>query len=126
MKRTLLAVLSLALLLSCLAITATAQENSEAPINSLSVDPRQNAELGNYTGTETGQPTTGMPRTENQPNGLAPSTANMNGSATNSDTQKIPPAGLNGLPLARSEANPNNNAAQTSQTRGGKPHTPSK
>ena len=126
MKRTLLAVLSFALLLSAFAITAAAQENSEGPINSLSVDPRQNAELGNYTGTETGQPTTGMPRTENQPNGLAPSIAPMTGSGATTDTQRIPPAGVNGLPLARSESNPNNNAAQTKQTRGGKPHTPSK
>jgi hypothetical protein len=126
MKKTFLAVLSLTILLGGLAITAAAQENSEGPINTLSVNPRQNAELGNYTGTETGQPTTGMPRTENQPNGLVPSTTPMTGSGSTTDTQRVPPAGLNGLPLARSEANPNNNAAQTKQTRGGKPHTPSK
>ena len=126
MKRTLLAVLSLTLLLSCLAITAAAQENSEGPINSLSVDPRQNAELGNYTGTESGQPNSSAPRTENQPNGLVPSTAPMTGSGSTTDTQRVPPAGINGLPLARSEANPNNNAAQTKQTRTGKPHRLSK
>jgi hypothetical protein len=126
MKRTLLAVFSLMILLSGLAITAAAQENSVGPINTMSVDPRQNAELGNYTGTETGQPTTGMPRTENQPNGLMPSTGTMTGSATTTDTQSVPPAGGNGLPLARSEANPNNNAAQTRQAPGGKPRTASK
>ena len=126
MKRTLLAVLSLMMLLSVLTIAAVAQENSEGPINTISVDPRQNAELGNYTGTETGQPTTGTPRTENQPNGLIPAAAPMTGSGATVDTQRTPPAGGNGLPLARSEANPNNNAAQTKQTRTGKPHTPSK
>src|SRR4051794_37770350 len=105
MKKTFLAVLSLTILLGGLAITAAAQENSEGPINTLSVNPRQNAELGNYTGTETGQPTTGMPRTENQPNGLVPSTPPMPGSGSTTDTQRVPPAGLNGLPLARSEAN---------------------
>ena len=126
MKKTMLAVLSFVLLFSGLAISAAAQENSEGPINSLSLDPRQNAELGNYTGTETGQPTTGMPRTENQPNGLVPSTSATTGSGATTDTQRVPPAGISGQPLARSEANPNNNAAQTKQTRGGKPHTPSK
>src|SRR5690349_18651511 len=104
-------------------IAAAAQENSEGPINTLSVNPRQNAELGNYTGTETGQPTSGLPRTESQPNGLVPSTATMTGSGSIGTPQQKPPAGINGLPLAHTEANPNNNSAQANQ---GPPAKPAK
>src|SRR5215471_2265214 len=121
MKRTLLPVLSFVLLLSGLAVTAAAQESAEGPINTLSLDPRQNAELGNYTGTESGQPNSSAPRTENQPNGLVTPTANMSGSAGGGDTQRIPPAGGNGLPLARSEANPRNNSTQAQQRTPAKP-----
>ncbi len=121
MKTTLLAVLSFVLLLSGLAITAAAQENSEGTINTLSVNPRQNAELGNYTGTESGQPSESVPGSESQPNGLVPSNTRMTGSGNNGNTQGIPPVGQNGSPQARSEANPNNNAAQAKKPGAAKP-----
>ncbi|HZP23231.1 MAG TPA: hypothetical protein VFB04_07280 [Terriglobales bacterium] len=52
-------------------------------INTLSVNPRQNQELTNSTGTETGQPTEAVPGSETEPNGLVPVTSNMVGSGSN-------------------------------------------
>lgn len=121
MKTTLLAVLSFMLLLSGLAINAAAQENSEGTINTMSVNPRQNAELGNYTGTESGQPSESVPGSESQPNGLIPSTTRMTSSGNNGNTEGTPPAGQNGLSLAQSESNPNNNAAQAQKPEAARP-----
>ena len=52
-------------------------------INSLSVNPRQNAEMTNSTGTESGQPTADVPGSANEPNGLIPVTSDMVGSGSN-------------------------------------------
>ena len=52
-------------------------------INTLSVNPRQNQELTNSTGTETGQPSEAVPGSEAEPNGLVPVTTNMVGSGSN-------------------------------------------
>ena len=52
-------------------------------VNSLSVNPRQNQELTNSTGTESGQPSDAVVGSDNQPNGLAPVTSNMVGSGSN-------------------------------------------
>jgi len=64
-------------LLSCGVVWA---QEGEGTVNSLSVNPRQNVEMTNTTGTESGQPTAAVPRSENQPNGLIPVTSNMSGS----------------------------------------------
>jgi len=52
-------------------------------VNYLSVNPRQNQEMTNTTGTETGQPSPAEPGSENMPNGLIPVTSNMAGSGSN-------------------------------------------
>ena len=52
-------------------------------VNYLSVNPRQNQEMTNSTGTETGQPSPAVPGSENLPNGLIPVTTNMTGSGSN-------------------------------------------
>jgi hypothetical protein len=71
-------------------------------INTLSVNPRQNAELTNSTGTETGQPSESVPGSEDQANGLVPSTTEMS-----------PPAGnRNGQPAATARSAAPNTAAQ--------------
>lgn len=53
------------LLLGGLSLTAAAQDGT---INSLSVNPRQNIDLGNYAGTETGQPDDYVDETQSQDN----------------------------------------------------------
>jgi hypothetical protein len=60
---------------------ATAQQGGT--INSLSVNPRQNLELTNSTGTQSGQPSDSVPGSESQENGLVPVTSNMVGSGSN-------------------------------------------
>ncbi len=64
--------------LSCAALWA-----QNGTINSLSVNPRQNLELTNSTGTETGQPSDAVPGSQNDDNGLVPVTSNMVGSGSN-------------------------------------------
>jgi hypothetical protein len=64
--------------LSCAALWA-----QNGTINSLSVNPRQNLELTNSTGTETGQPSDSVPGSESQENGLVPVTSDMVGSGRN-------------------------------------------
>ena len=64
--------------LSCAALWA-----QNGTVNSLSVNPRQNLELTNSTGTETGQPSDAVPGSESQDNGLVPVTSNMVGSGSN-------------------------------------------
>ena len=54
-------------------------------VNSLSVNPRQNEDLTNSTGTETGQPSDSVPGSEAQDNGLARSTSNMTGTGSNAN-----------------------------------------
>lgn len=59
-------------------LTGVAMAQS-GPINVVTVDPRENADLVNTTGTETGQPTDMAPRSYNMSNGLNPVTTNMSG-----------------------------------------------
>jgi len=74
-------VLQIAMAVGLLCGVGMAQQSGT--INTLSVNPRQNLELTNSTGTETGQPSDAVPGSENQPNGLVPVTSNMNGSGSN-------------------------------------------
>jgi hypothetical protein len=80
-------------------------------INSMSTNPRQNVELSNSTGTESGQPSDSVPGSQSQENGLMPVTSNMVGSGSNGDmgqsARGAKPA------TAATEAKPaaNNNAA---------------
>ncbi len=71
-----------ALFLAATTLAMAAQENSGGTINTLSVNPRQNLELTNSTGTETGQPSDAVPGSEGQENGLVPVTSNMEGSGS--------------------------------------------
>jgi hypothetical protein len=52
-------------------------------VNTLSVNPRQNQEMTNSTGTESGQPTNDVPGSQNEPNGLIPVTSDMSGYGSN-------------------------------------------
>ena len=52
------------------------------PINVVTVDPRENADLANTTGTETGQPSDLVPRSYNSSNGLTPVTGNISGNGS--------------------------------------------
>jgi len=75
----------------CLSLGALWAQQS-GTINGLSVNPRQNEELTNSTGTETGQPSDSVPGSENQDNGLVPVTSNMGGSASQTNPNQ-PAAG---------------------------------
>jgi len=78
-------------------------------INTLSVNPRQNQELTNSTGTETGQPSDAVPGSETEPNGLVPVTSNMVGSGSNGNmNQSVAPNKREG-----ETANAASNGAQT-------------
>ena len=59
-------------------------------INTLSVNPRQNQELTNTTGTETGQPSDAVPGSATEPNGLMPVTTEMLGSGSNGNMNQAP------------------------------------
>jgi hypothetical protein len=61
-------------------------------INTLSVNPRQNQELTNSTGTETGQPSDSVPGSANQANGLVPSTTGVTTFGGSGDRQPAPTA----------------------------------
>ena len=78
--RAVLAALALAMVMS---VTSVAQEDVNGTVNTITVNPRQNVELGNYGGTETGQPNDVQPGSENEPNGLTPVTTKMMGSGSN-------------------------------------------
>jgi hypothetical protein len=102
MMKTLKILMAATCLLVCVA--ATAQEGT---INTLTVNPRQNQELTNSTGTASGQPSDAVPGSESQPNGLVPVTSNMTGSGSNGNmTQSTPgtkPPGANAAPEAKSQ-----------------------
>lgn len=70
------------LLLSAMAVA------QDGTVNYLSVNPRQNQELTNSTGTETGQPSPAVPGSENLPNGLIPVTTTMTGSGSNGNVNQ--------------------------------------
>ena len=90
MKKAFYAVVAVLVLLGGLTISSVAQDSS-GTINTLSVNPRQNQELTNSTGTETGQPSDVVPGSESQPNGLVPVTTNMQGSGSNGDMPQAAP-----------------------------------
>ena len=91
----------------CLSWAALWAQNGT--INSLSVNPRQNPEMTNSTGTETGQPSDAVPGSQNHDNGLVPVTSNMVGSGSNGNMNQ---------PLAASTAAAAPNATtQPGQTR---------
>lgn len=81
-------------------------------INSLSVNPRQNQELTNSTGTESGQPNDAVPGSQSEPNGLIPSTNDMVGPGGTADAQQSAPASK---PAA--SANTSSGKAQSTTTR---------
>ena len=66
-------------------------QSSSGTMNSLSTNPRQNQELTNSTGTESGQPSDAVPGSESQPNGLVPETTNMVGSGSNGNMSQPTP-----------------------------------
>lgn len=92
MKNMLQSLFAVALLVIVSTLTMAAQENSGGTINSLSVDPRQNAELTNSTGTESGQPNDVVTGSQGQENGLVPVTTNMQGSGSNDSMNQVPAA----------------------------------
>ena len=99
MKNILRAGITILALLAAMTIAAAAQENSGGgTINTLSVNPRQNAEMANYTGTETGQPSDAVPGSDQQPNGLMPANTSISGTGAavdmppNANRQQAQPA----------------------------------
>jgi hypothetical protein len=107
-----LSFLSTMLLLSTIALA----QSQSGTINTLTTNPRQNQELTNSTGTETGQPSDAVPGSEEQPNGLVTPTTNMVGSGSNGNVSQSTPGAKPPIP-ATSEQNPakkpdNGNAAQ--------------
>jgi hypothetical protein len=79
-------------LLTMIAVTAlgcgTMPAQQGGTINTLSVNPRENQELTNSTGTETGRPSEAVPGSEKEPNGLVPVTSDMVGSGSNGNTNQ--------------------------------------
>lgn len=75
-------------------------------INTLSLNPRQNQELTNTTGTESGQPSDAVPGSENEPNGLVPATTNMAGSGSNGNTNQTPSAAKSANATSAASAEP--------------------
>jgi len=80
MKRVLLNAIAVLALLTGVAMAQS------GPVNTVTVNPRQNADLTNSTGTETGQPSDMVPHSDSMPNGLNPVTSNMSGNPTNANT----------------------------------------
>lgn len=91
MKQVLLSTIAGLVLLTGVAIAQS------GPINVVTVDPRENADLANTTGTETGQPSDIVPRSYNMANGLNPVTTNMSGYGSN-DNLNRPLAGAKAAP----------------------------
>ena len=88
MKNVLQIVIAMLVLLCTVAV---AQQSGT--INTLTVNPRQNQELTNSTGTEPGQPSDAVPGSANEPNGLVPVTSNMIGSGSNGNMNQSASAG---------------------------------
>src|SRR4051812_22498702 len=101
MMKFVLSFLSTMLLLSTIAL---AQSQSGGTINTLTTNPRQNQELTNSTGTETGQPSDAVPGSEDEPNGLVTPTTNMVGSGSNGNVSQSTPGPKPPIP-ATSEQN---------------------
>ena len=81
-------------------------------INTLSVNPRQNLELTNSTGTESGQPSDSVPGSQNEENGLMPVTSNMVGSGSNGNVSQATAGNKPSTPVPEAKpAAKNSNAA---------------
>jgi len=87
-------------------------QEGEGTVNSLSVNPRQNAVMTNTTGTESGQPTADVPGSQNQPNGLVPVTSYT--SVYGNSSNKVPTAAPGKAATATAASKP---AAQNEQAR---------
>jgi hypothetical protein len=120
MKRTFQAVLAALVLLGGMSIVAVAQDSS-GTVNTLSVNPRQNQELTNTTGTETGQPSDVVPGSENQPNGLVPVTTTMQGSGSNGNMPQAAPAKKAPAASAPTAARPQESNKTPEQKSGARP-----
>jgi hypothetical protein len=94
--------------LGLLCSVAVAQQSGT--INTLTVNPRQNQELTNSTGTESGQPSDAVPGSSNEPNGLVPVTSNMVGSGSNGNMNQNASAGAK-------QASGASNAGQAEQSK---------
>ena len=105
--RFLLSLLAAALLLSTLSL---AQAQSSGTINTLTTNPRQNQELTNTTGTETGQPSDAVPGSEAQPNGLVTPTTNMVGSGSNGNMTQPTPGSHPPAPAAPEQSTTKNSS----------------
>ena len=114
MMKFVLSFLSTMLLLSTLSL---AQSQSSGTINTLTTNPRQNQELTNTTGTETGQPSDAVPGSEEQPNGLVTPTTNMVGSGSNGDVSQATPGSKPPVPASSEQntAQKNSSAANAGQ-----------
>jgi hypothetical protein len=111
MTRILQALLVASLFLGASAINATAQQSGT--INTLSVNPRQNVELGGYSGTETGQPSDAVPGSQNESDGLYPSGSSMLGSGSDGNAQQSVPGNQPERRSAKAETRTNSSATQT-------------
>jgi hypothetical protein len=109
MMKFVLSLLSTMLLLSCLAVTQS--QSSSGTINTMTTNPRQNQELTNTTGTETGQPSDAVPGSEAQDNGLITPTTNMVGSGSNGNVSQPTPGSHPPAPDAAEQTTPNNPSA---------------
>jgi hypothetical protein len=114
-KITLQRLFVVALFLTAGALAMMAQQSSGGTINSLSLDPRQNVELTNSTGTETGQPNDVVAGSQGQENGLVPVTTNMQGSGSDGN--------INQTPAASSTAADTPVTTSATQPKGAKPGT---
>ena len=101
-----LSFLSTMLLLSTLSLAQS--QSSGGTINTMTTDPRQNQELTNSTGTETGQPSDAVPGSEAQDNGLITPTTNMVGSGSNGDVNQPTPGSHPPAPAASEQNTPKN------------------
>ena len=108
MMKFVLSFLAILLLLSTLA--GAQAQSSSGTINTLTTNPRQNQELTNTTGTETGQPSDAVPGSEAQPNGLVTPTTNMVGSGSNGNVSQPTPGSHPPAPAA-AEQNTTNKPA---------------
>ena len=104
-----LSFLSTMLLLSTLAVAQS--QSSGGTINTMTMDPRQNQELTNSTGTETGQPSDAVPGSEAQDNGLITPTTNMVGSGSNGNVSQPTPGSHPPAPAAAEQSTPKNPSA---------------
>ena len=107
------------LILTCFAVLllAGAAVAQSGTINSMSTNPRQNLELSNSTGTESGQPSDSVPGSQNQENGLMPVTSNMVGSGSNGDMNQDIRGTKPATPATETKPAATNNATPSKNTK---------